>query len=48
MSDRFVSGNPGRDVQRVGTACFLGQDPQKIHEPVWARIKAANQSQETP
>ncbi len=36
MSDRFVSGNPGRDVQRVGTACFLGQDPQKIHEPVWA------------
>ncbi len=36
MSDRFVSGNPGRDVQRVGTARFLGQDPQKIHEPVWA------------
>jgi dihydroxy-acid dehydratase len=36
MSDRFVSGNPGRDVQRVGTAHFLGQDPQKIHEPVWA------------
>jgi dihydroxy-acid dehydratase len=36
MSDRFVSGNPGRDVQRVGTARFLGQDPQKIHQPVWA------------
>jgi dihydroxy-acid dehydratase len=36
MSERFVSGNPGRDVQRVGTARFLGQDPQKIHEPVWA------------
>ena len=32
----FVSGNPGRDVQRVGTARFLGQDPRKIHEPVWA------------
>src|SRR5688572_16468044 len=36
MSKRFVSGNPGRDVQRVGTARFLGQDPQKIHDPVWA------------
>ena len=34
--DRFVSGNPGRDVQRVGTARFLGQDPLKIHQPVWA------------
>jgi dihydroxy-acid dehydratase len=33
---RFVSANPGRDVQRVGTARFLGQDPLKIHEPVWA------------
>jgi dihydroxy-acid dehydratase len=32
----FVSGNPGRDVQRVGTARFLGQDPHKIHQPVWA------------
>jgi dihydroxy-acid dehydratase len=31
----FVSGNPGRDVQRVGTALFLGQDPRKIHDPVW-------------
>jgi dihydroxy-acid dehydratase len=36
MAGRFVSGNPGRDVQRVGTARFLGQDPGKIHEPVWA------------
>ena len=32
----FVSANPGRDVQRVGTARFLGQDPYKIHHPVWA------------
>src|SRR5713101_5485764 len=35
MAD-FVSENPGRDVQRVGTARFLGEDPTKIHEPVWA------------
>jgi dihydroxy-acid dehydratase len=34
--ERFESGNPGRDVQRVGTARFLGQDPYKIHQPVWA------------
>ena len=34
--ERFVSGNPGRDVQRVGTARFLGEDPHKIHDPVWA------------
>jgi dihydroxy-acid dehydratase len=32
----FVSANPGRDVQRVGTARFLGQDPYRIHYPVWA------------
>ena len=32
----FVSANPGRDVQRVGTARFLGEDPAKIHAPVWA------------
>ena len=31
----FVSANPGRDVQRVGTARFLGEDPYKIHQPVW-------------
>ncbi|MBW8825561.1 MAG: dihydroxy-acid dehydratase [Acidobacteria bacterium] len=35
MAD-FVSENPGRDVQRVGTARFLGEDPTKIHQPVWA------------
>src|SRR2546422_8315853 len=34
--ERFASANPGRDVQRVGTARFLGQDPYKIHQPVWA------------
>ena len=34
-SDGFVSENPGRDVQRVGTARFLGEDVAKIHEPVW-------------
>src|SRR3954469_24768410 len=33
---RFVSENPGRDVQRVGTARFLGEEPAKIHDPVWA------------
>jgi dihydroxy-acid dehydratase len=33
---RFVSVNPGRDVQRVGTARFLGQNPNKIYQPVWA------------
>ncbi|HVA59708.1 MAG TPA: dihydroxy-acid dehydratase [Mycobacteriales bacterium] len=32
----FVSANPGRDVQRVGTARFIGEDPAKIHQPVWA------------
>lgn len=32
----FVSANPGRDVQRVGSARFLGQDPYMIHHPVWA------------
>jgi dihydroxy-acid dehydratase len=32
----FVSANPGRDVQRVGTARALGQDPYRIHDPVWA------------
>jgi len=41
----FVSGNPGRDVQRVGTARFLGQDPAKIHEPVWGVIGNLGDSQ---
>src|ERR1700685_353635 len=34
----LVSLNPGRDVQRVGTAKFLGEDVEKIHDPVWAVI----------
>jgi dihydroxy-acid dehydratase len=42
---RFVSGNPGRDVQRVGTACFLGEDPGKIHDPVWAVTGTLGDSQ---
>jgi len=41
----FVSGNPGRDVQRVGTARFLEQDPAKIHEPVWGVIGNLGDSQ---
>ncbi len=41
----FVSLNPGRDVQRVGTAAFLGQDVQKIHDPVWAVIGNLGDSQ---
>jgi dihydroxy-acid dehydratase len=41
----FVSINPGRDVQRVGTATFLGQDPGKIHDPVWAVIGNLGDSQ---
>jgi dihydroxy-acid dehydratase len=41
----FVSLNPGRDVQRVGTAEFLGQDVRKIHDPVWAVIGNLGDSQ---
>ncbi len=41
----FVSENPGRDVQRVGTARFLGQDPYKIHKPVWAVTGSLGDSQ---
>src|SRR5579862_9450553 len=41
----FVSVNPGRDVQRVGTALFLGQDPHRIHEPVWAVTGSLGDSQ---
>jgi dihydroxy-acid dehydratase len=41
----FVSLNPGRDVQRVGTAEFLGEDVQKIHDPVWAVIGNLGDSQ---
>jgi dihydroxy-acid dehydratase len=45
MSQRFVLENPGRDVQRVGTARFLGQDPAKIHEPVWGVLGNLGDSQ---
>ena len=41
----FVSLNPGRDVQRVGTASFLGEDVEKIHDPVWAVIGNLGDSQ---
>jgi dihydroxy-acid dehydratase len=37
--------NPGRDVQKVGTAEFLGQDVRKIHDPVWAVIGNLGDSQ---
>jgi dihydroxy-acid dehydratase len=40
-----VSNNPGRDVQRVGTAAFLGEDVGKIHDPVWAVIGNLGDSQ---
>jgi dihydroxy-acid dehydratase len=40
-----VSINPGRDVQRVGTAKFLGEDVEKIHDPVWAVIGNLGDSQ---
>jgi dihydroxy-acid dehydratase len=49
MSDNdaggFVSGNPGRDAQRVGTALFLGEDVAKIHLPVWAVVGNLGESQ---
>src|SRR3984885_15354476 len=41
----LVSINPGRDVQRVGTATFLGEDVTKIHDPVWAVIGNLGDSQ---
>ena len=37
--------NPGRDVQRVGTANFLGEDVAKIHGPVWAVLGNLGDSQ---
>jgi dihydroxy-acid dehydratase len=43
-SDRIPS-NPGRDVQRVGTAKFLGEDVSKIHGPVWAVLGNLGDSQ---
>ena len=42
---RFVSDNPGRDVQRVGTARALEQDPAKIHDPVWGVVGNLGDSQ---
>jgi dihydroxy-acid dehydratase len=44
-SETFVSINPGRDVQRVGTARFLGEEVEKIHDPVWAVIGNLGDSQ---
>ena len=44
-SDGFVSENPGRDVQRVGTARFLGEDVSKIHAPVWGVTGSLGDSQ---
>lgn len=41
----MVSENPGRDCQRVGTANFLGQDPNKIYDPVWTVIGNQGDSQ---
>jgi len=41
----FVSENPGRDAQRVGTALFLGEDVAKIHHPVWAVVGNLGESQ---
>ena len=41
----FVSGNPGRDVQHVGTARFLGEDVAKVHDPVWGVIGTLGDSQ---
>jgi dihydroxy-acid dehydratase len=40
-----VSGNPGRDVQRVGTARFLGEDVSRIHDPTWGVIGTLGESQ---
>ena len=44
-SDGFQSSNPGRDVQRVGTARFLGEDVAKIHDPVWGVTGSLGDSQ---
>ncbi len=44
-SNGFQSANPGRDVQRVGTARFLGEDVDKIHDPVWGVTGSLGDSQ---
>ncbi len=41
----FVSDNPGRDVQRVGTSRVLDQDPAKIYGPVWGVLGNLGDSQ---
>ncbi|HSX09516.1 MAG TPA: dihydroxy-acid dehydratase [Candidatus Saccharimonadales bacterium] len=41
----FVSENPGRDVQRVGTARYLHENPYNIHGDVWAVIGNEGDSQ---
>lgn len=41
----FESSNPGRDVQRVGTAAFLAEDVRRIHDPVWAVTGTLGDSQ---
>jgi dihydroxy-acid dehydratase len=44
-TNSFVSDNPGRDVQRVGTARVLDQDPGKIYAPVWGVLGNLGDSQ---
>ena len=44
-SNGFESGNPGRDVQLVGTARFLGEDVAKVHDPVWGVTGSLGDSQ---
>jgi dihydroxy-acid dehydratase len=44
-SSTTAISNPGRDVQRVGTANLLGQDVSKIHGPVWAVLGNLGDSQ---
>ncbi len=44
-SNSFLSANPGRDVQLVGTARFLGEDVAKIHDPVWGVTGSLGDSQ---
>ena len=44
-STGLESTNPGRDVQLVGTARFLGEDVAKIHDPVWGVTGSLGDSQ---
>ena len=44
-SANLLSSNPGRDVQRVGTARFLSEDVLKIHDPVWGVLGTLGDSQ---